>query len=68
MNDLKKANEIYAPKLSDLLTPEQEILLAQLLAELIGHKWGILQIDIVEGKVQFFRPMPSIDAYHLGPY
>jgi len=49
-------------ELSDLLTPEQEAQLTILLANLMAHKYGTLEIEIVDGKVKFFKPKPSIKA------
>jgi hypothetical protein len=57
-----KDKDRQLPKLSDLFTPEQEAQLVQLLAELMLHKWGTLEIKIVNGKIRFFGPKPSIEA------
>jgi len=62
MDEPKKAYEIRFPMLSDLLTPEQEAQLTILLANLMAHKYGTLEIEIVDGKVKFFKPKPSIKA------
>ena len=56
----------HKPSLADLLTEEQEAQLTLLLAEIIGHKWGTLEIVIVEGKVRFFVPKPHIEAKTTG--
>jgi hypothetical protein len=50
----------HTPSLADLLTEEQEAQLAVLLAEIMLHGWGTLEIEIRKGKVRFFRPKPSI--------
>ena len=68
MNVHKNANDTDSPKLSDLFTPEQEAQLARILTELIHHKWGSVEIEIVEGKIQFFVPKPSINVIRPGPH
>ena len=47
---------------ADVLTEEQDAQLAELLAQLMAFGWGRLEIEIRDGKVRFFRPMPSIPA------
>ena len=66
MNELKKANDTEFLKLSDIFTPEQEAQLARILTELIHHKWGSVEIEIVAGKIRFFVPKPSIDVIRPG--
>ena len=67
MSENKEAYETKPLKLSDIFTPEQEAQLARILTELIHHKWGSVEIKIVEGKIQFFVPKPSIDVIRPGP-
>ena len=62
MRDLDKAHEYKLLRLSDIFTPEQEAQLVQILTELILRKWGTLEIEIVKGKVRFFRSKYSIEA------
>ena len=57
-----KQQKKHQPCLADLLTEAQEVQLAMLLADIMGHGWGTLEIEIVEGKVRFFKPKPSINA------
>jgi len=64
MKDLEHAHELSILHLSDIFTPAQEAQLAYLLAELIAHKWGTLEIEIVNGTIRFFRPKPSIEVNH----
>jgi hypothetical protein len=49
-------------RLSDIFTSEQEAQLVQLLVSIIAHKWGTLEIEIMNGKIRFFRPKLSIEA------
>ena len=62
MRDLENAHEYKLLRLSDIFTPEQEAQLVQILTELIVRKWGTLEIEIVKGKVRFFRSKYSIEA------
>jgi len=63
MIDQMRPDEIHTPRISDLLTDEQESQLTLILAELITYKWASLTIEIVNGKIRFYRPQPSIEAY-----
>ena len=62
MRDLENADEYKHLRLSDIFTPEQEAQLVYILTELIARKWGTLEIEIVKGKVRFFRSKYSIEA------
>ncbi len=59
-------NEYKLLRLSDIFTSEQEAQLVQILTELIVRKWGTLEIEIVKGKVRFFRCKYSIEALPPG--
>lgn len=58
----QKPGELGRQRTADVLTEEQDAQLAELLAQLMAFGWGRLEIEIREGKVRFFRPMPSIPA------
>ncbi len=58
----ESVNQYKLLRLSDIFTPEQEAQLVQILTELIVRKWGTLEIEIVKGKVRFFRSKYSIEA------
>ena len=49
-------------RLQQLMPAEQIEQLAELLEKLLENGFGILEIEIVKGKVRFFRPQPSIPA------
>jgi hypothetical protein len=58
----RQTNKKHNPSLADLLTEEQEAKLALLLAQVMAHGRGTLEIVIMKGKVRFFIPKPSIEA------
>ena len=62
MRDLENAHDYKLLRLSDIFTPEQEAQLIQILNELILRKWGTLEIEIVKGRIRFFRIKYSIEA------
>jgi hypothetical protein len=66
MADQEKAQNKRDPRLSDILTDEQDAQLAKILAELIAQKFGTLEIEILEGKIRYFRPKKSIDVVYPG--
>jgi len=62
MGDQRNTDEGGSLRLSDIFTPEQDEQLAKLLAYLMEQKWGTLEIEIIKGKIRFFRPKPSIEV------
>jgi hypothetical protein len=62
MSDQSHSVEIKSLRLSDFFSPEQEAQLVKLLVNLITQKWGTLEIEIVKGRIRFFRSKISIEA------
>ncbi len=52
----------YGAKLSDLLTADQLTLMLKLLRRVRANGYGVLAIEIMNGKVRFFRVTFSIPA------
>lgn len=60
MADPKLSQDKRAPRLADILTPDQDAQLAQILAELMTQRWAILEIEMIDGKLTYYRPIKSI--------
>ncbi len=62
MGDQRYNDGIKSLRLSDIFSPEQEAQLVQILTQLILHKWGTLEIEVVKGRIRFFRIKYSFEA------
>lgn len=51
--------------LADLLTAKQDQALAQMLLDVIHNGFGTIEIEVIEGKVRFFKPKPSINVEEM---
>jgi hypothetical protein len=66
MNKPPPGKPMHILRLVDILTIEQDEQLAAMLLELIQHKYGTLELEIVDGKIKLLRPKKSYDFIPSG--
>ncbi len=61
MADPKKDQDNSDLRLKDLITDRQDAQLTQLLLELMTLKYGVLEIEVRDGKIRFGKIQRSFD-------